>query len=86
MNIFQILALFAGGMIVISTMPQAVKSYRTKKVEDLSLPMFILLFGAQVIWIIYGIHINDLPILLTNGSSIIIVFINIALILKYRGK
>ncbi|RJO60080.1 hypothetical protein C4544_06990 [candidate division WS5 bacterium] len=84
MDWFQILAIFAGGMVVTSTLPQVVKSYKTKKVEDLSLAMFFLLFCAQIIWLFYGFHIKDLPVILTNGFSILVVSTNIGLIFKYR--
>lgn len=86
MDLFQVLAIFAGGMVVSSTLPQVIKSYKTKKVEDLSPAMFFLLFCAQVIWFFYGFHIKDLPVILTNGFSMLVVSSNILLIFKYRNN
>ena len=33
--------------------PQIIKSYRSKKVEDVSIGMFVVLFATQVCWIAY---------------------------------
>lgn len=84
MDIFQIMAIFAGGMVVFSTMPQVFKTLKTKRVDDLSISMFLLIFCAQIIWFTYGFHIHDLPVSLTNGFSLLVVTTNIILILKYR--
>ncbi len=84
MDLFQILAIIAGGMIIISTIPQIFKTLKTEKVEDLSLVMFILIVAAQVIWLFYGLHIQDIPVILTNGFGMLVTATNIILILKYR--
>lgn len=86
MDYYQIAALFAGGLIVISTIPQIIKTLKLKEVKDVSLHMFVLIFIAQCIWIFYGFHISDLPVILTNGFSMIAIVTNIVLILKYREK
>ena len=38
--------------------PQIVKSFRRKRVEDVSILMFAVLFTTQVCWIIYAIPIH----------------------------
>lgn len=87
MDLFQVLATVAGAMIVFSTLPQVFKTLKTKDISGLSLPMFLIIWAAQLMWLAYGIHINDLPLVITNAGSALIVFINILLILKYRdGK
>ncbi|MDO8507675.1 MAG: SemiSWEET family transporter [bacterium] len=84
MDKFQIVAMIAGIMVVFSTLPQVSKTLKTKKVEELSLAMFLLLLGAQTIWFFYGFHIHDIAIILTNGISALVVATNVGLILKYR--
>lgn len=84
MDISQIVAIIAGIMVVFSTMPQVVKILKTKKVEEISLAMFLLILCAQVVWFFYGLHIKDLPVILTNGFSALVVATNVGLILKYR--
>lgn len=84
MDKFQLIASAAGAMVIFSTMPQVFKTLKTKKVEELSLAMFLLLLCAQTIWFFYGFHIKDLPVILTNGFSALVVATNVGLILKYR--
>lgn len=85
MDFYQTMALIAGIMIVFSTAPQVFKTLKTKDVSSLSLPMFVTLGSAQFIWLLYGIHLNDLPLIVTNAGSFLIVFTNVALIIKYRN-
>lgn len=84
MDTFQIFAIIGGVMVIISSIPQVFKILKTKKVGDLSLVMFFLLLCAQIIWVFYGLHIKDIPIILTNFFSMLVVITNIGLILKYR--
>ena len=48
----------------VAFVPQIIKSYRCKKVEDISIGMFCILFLTQICWIIYAIplHANQLVI------------------------
>ncbi len=84
MDIYQTIAMVAGAMIIFTTLPQLIKITKTKEVEDLSLGMFFILIIAEVLWLYYGFHIKDLPLILTNGLSMLVVGSNIALIYKYR--
>lgn len=85
MDFYQLLGLIAGAMIVFSTLPQVFKTLKTKNVSGLSLQMFIIIGSAQILWLIYGIHLSDLPLVATNAGSILIVFVNILLIFRYRN-
>ncbi|MEK7447196.1 MAG: SemiSWEET family transporter [Patescibacteria group bacterium] len=84
MDFYQILALIAGALIVGNTLSQLFKIIKTKKVDDLSLVMFLMIFLAQVIWLVYGLHIQDMPVILTNGFGMLFTIIIIGLIFRYR--
>lgn len=86
MNFTDILGLFAGACITISTIPQILKVWKTKKVKEISLKMFgILTFGIAV-WIVYGILKNDLPIIITNSISLILNLIMVYFIIYYEKE
>ena len=53
-------------------LPQAIKTWRTKSTHDLSPLMFTLFCTGIVGWLIYGILINDLPMILANSVTIIL--------------
>ena len=70
----------------VAFIPQIVKSFRTKKVDDLSIGMFVTLFTTQVCWILYAIpmHADNLWI-----SSIIEIFLLLpifAMWIMYRRR
>ena len=56
----------AGFLTVVTFMPQAIKSWRTRKTEDLSLSTVILLPAGLIAWIVYGVLICSIPMMVTN--------------------
>jgi len=60
--------------------PQLVKTYKTKNVDGLSKAYFGLLSVGLMFWLLYGVLIEDLPLIITNvfgGSVCIYVFYQI---------
>lgn len=68
---------------MVSFVPQVIKSYKTKSVEDLSLWMIIATFVGTVFWIMYGYLINSKPVLIMNVIFGIIVLFQLCLKIKY---
>ena len=60
----------AGGLTVISFLPQVVRAWRTHETEDLSLGMFTILLAAGALWITYGIVSGDVPVIATNIGTV----------------
>lgn len=54
-------------------LPQAVKVYKTKKTEDLSLGLFGLLFVGVFLWLVYGVMIDSHPVIIANAVTLILV-------------
>lgn len=61
-------------LITISQIPQLVMILINKNSRNISLPTYYVLLIAQVVWILYGVFKNDIPILLTNILGSIITF------------
>ena len=63
--------LVAGTLTSIASIPQVVKTLKTRHVRDISVwqPLF-LAFGVAL-WMVYGILINDLPLILANITPLI---------------
>lgn len=60
------LGYFAGCLTVASFLPQVIRVWKTRRTQDLHLGMFALLITSGSLWIIYGIIIEDWPVILTN--------------------
>jgi MtN3 and saliva related transmembrane protein len=65
-----IIGYVAGICTTAAVVPQLVKSWRTKKVRDVSPFMFGTLITGVGLWTVYGIMKNDVPIIATNGLSL----------------
>jgi MtN3 and saliva related transmembrane protein len=52
--------------------PQAIQAWRTRSTRDVSLTMFSLMVAGILLWLIYGILINDLPLILANAVTLLL--------------
>jgi MtN3 and saliva related transmembrane protein len=86
MNWTQIIGLAAGILTASSLIPQVVKTLREKKAEDVSLAMLFVLQSGLVLWIVYGVKKDDLPIIATNCFSLLVNITMVILRIKFRKK
>lgn len=49
--------------------PQLLKIIRTQKTDDISLIMYIIYIIGIVAWLVYGLLLNQLPIIIANIIS-----------------
>lgn len=82
----QVIGLAAGVFTATSLIPQVVKTIKEKKAEDVSLAMLLVLGTGIVLWIVYGIKKNDLPIIATNAFSLLVNITMVILGIKYKKK
>lgn len=80
----EIVGLVAGIFTSISLLPQLIKLVKHKKAEDISLFYLAILFAGLAMWIWYGVLRDDLPIMITNGFSLVINAIVIVLGIRYK--
>jgi MtN3 and saliva related transmembrane protein len=85
MDFYQLIAFMAGFLGIIVSIPQAYKIYKTKESKDVSLEMFLILATLQTMWLIYGFHIKDMAIYLSNIGALTVTMANITLIMRYRN-
>lgn len=65
------IGLCAGAITSLAAVPQLVRTYRTKHARDISIWQPVLLNVGMLLWLIYGIALNDIPLIATNVFSII---------------
>lgn len=82
----QIIGITAGVLTSISMLPQLIKVIKEKEVKDISGLMIALLIAGLSCWVVYGILIEDIPIIATNGLSVILNAILVFYKLRYRKK
>jgi MtN3 and saliva related transmembrane protein len=84
MDSAQLIGLAAGTLTTIAFVPQVVKTYQSKSAKGLSLAMFLIFCTGVVLWLIYGIAINELPVIIAN--SVTLVLSSLLLIFKLTFK
>ena len=80
-----ILGMLAGVINVIQFIPQAVKMHKTKRVEDISLASFFLSTFAVCCWFIYGLLINQFPLIAMNLVTLVVCLWIIRMKIKYNN-
>jgi MtN3 and saliva related transmembrane protein len=84
MDLTTSLGLVAAAITTGSYIPQAVKTLKSKKTEDISLGMYALLVTGVIFWLIYGALIKDLPLIIANGITLLFSLIILAYKLIYK--
>jgi len=65
MNI-QLLGLAAGACTTIAFLPQVIKTWKSRSAKDLSLSMFSIFCLGVTLWLVYGIMVQDVPVIAAN--------------------
>lgn len=72
MNTVEVLGLVAGTCTTISFLPQVIKTWKERSAKGLSLVMFSVFCLGVVLWFIYGIIIEDIPVIVANLVTLIL--------------
>jgi MtN3 and saliva related transmembrane protein len=67
MNFTDILGYAAGAVTTFTFLPQVIKTWKEKSAKNISLLMFVIAVTNEIMWIVYGILLNNWVIILTNS-------------------
>lgn len=70
MEPIDILGYIAGILVVISLLPQVVKSWKTRLTRDISMARYIIYIIGLVLWITYAAIIGNGPVGVMNGIGL----------------
>jgi len=82
MDLTMIMGLLAGTMTTIAFLPQLIQTWKTRSAKDVSLGMFLIFTTGVVLWVIYGLMIQSLPIIAANAVTLVLA--GAILVLKVR--
>lgn len=87
MNIvFESIGLLACVCTSISFIPQAIKTFKTKDVNGLSILMYSIFNLGMFSWFIYGIYLKSYQMIFANALCLCFSFPILVMIIKYRQK
>jgi len=84
MDSITLVGLAAAALTTISLFPQLMKVWKTKSTRDISLETFSLFCIGVFLWFLYGILMNDVPIIIGNSVGLIQGLIILAFKVKYK--
>ncbi len=64
--------------------PQAWKSWKTRDLSGISLPMYALFTMGVALWLAYGIEISSIPVIAANGITLLLA--SVVLYLKISAR
>jgi MtN3 and saliva related transmembrane protein len=79
-QIIEWVGLFGAFLSSVTFIPQVWLAWKTKSVGDLSLGMLLIVFTSVIVWLVYGIYLNLLPVIIANS----IIFILSLLLLYFK--
>jgi len=68
-----LLGITAACLTTTAFVPQVFKVWRTRSTGDISLAMFSMTFIGIVMWFIYGLLITNIPLILANAVTMVLV-------------
>jgi MtN3 and saliva related transmembrane protein len=71
MDYINIIGLTAAALGGLSLFPQVLKVLKTKSTKDISREMFLILASSIFLWLVYGILMENLPIIIANFFGLI---------------
>ncbi|MDP2947770.1 MAG: SemiSWEET family transporter [Nanoarchaeota archaeon] len=79
----ELIGYVGGFLIMISFIPQVIKSHQTKSVDDVSVWMIIATVIGSIFWTAYGIIIWSMPVAIMNYIFLLVVTYQLYLKIKY---
>jgi len=81
-----IVGIVAGILILSGWVPQIIKGYKTKRLNDVSSYLMICIFAGAVLWLVYGIEIDDIYVMGVNIAAMFLTMTVLSMKLKYERK
>jgi MtN3 and saliva related transmembrane protein len=79
-----ILGYSAGAITSMTFLPQVIKTWKERSAKDISLMMFLIAALNEIMWVVYGILLNNWIIILTNAVILVMSLTMIYFKLKYK--
>jgi MtN3 and saliva related transmembrane protein len=83
---WEIIGYAAAALTMFGFLPQLVKMGRTKSVDDVSLVMMVQMGLGVFLWMIYGLHLKNSPLIVANVVSLATLTLGLAVYFRYTTR
>jgi len=84
MDAVTLLGLVAGTLTTAAFVPQLIKVWRSRSTRDISLAMYGIITTGILLWLIYGILIDSVPVIAANAVTLVVALMILALKIRHR--
>jgi MtN3 and saliva related transmembrane protein len=84
MAFVDILGYTAGAITSLTFLPQVIKTWKDKSAKDISMNMFLIAAINEVMWIVYGVLLNNWVIIATNCIVLAMSLVMISFKLRFK--
>ena len=83
---WEIIGYAAAALTMFGFLPQLVKMARTKSVNDVSLVMMVQMGLGVFLWLVYGLHLKNSPLIVANVVSLAILILGLFVYFRYTTR
>jgi len=76
----------AAALTMFGFLPQLVKMARTKSVDDVSLVMMVQMGLGVFLWMVYGLHLRNSPLIVANVVSLATLSLGLFVYFRYTTR
>jgi MtN3 and saliva related transmembrane protein len=84
MDTIVIVGYIAGTLTTVAFIPQVARAWKLKETRDLSLAMLLLFAAGILLWILYGLWTDSMPIIAANGITFLLVLLLLGMKIRYH--
>jgi len=84
MDYLLILGLAAATCTTVAFVPQLIKVWKSRSTHDISLAMYVVVCVGVALWLIYGLLLQDVPLIVANAITLVIACGILAMKIRYR--
>ena len=85
MSLTEFIGILAGAFTTFGFVPQIVRVFLLRSAREISLPFTLLFLGGVILWLLYGISLDLVPVIFWNAASAILGALLLYAKLKYGG-
>ena len=82
----EIIGFVAAFLTTAAFLPQVYKTWKTKDVTGLSLPMLAMFFVGILAWLVYGLLKDSPSLIFANSITLVSAFVLVYFKIKYHNK
>ena len=83
MNVPTIAGFIAGTLTTFSFVPQVLKTFRSKRCDDLSWGMLLAFTTGVCLWFVYGVFLRSAPIMFANLVTFLLLISLVLMKIQY---